>query len=191
MTPPHHPLLYHINNVPCVPLGRLPISACQVPPAGGGGGLLTKLRLTRNKEGGLVKEEERERASEMRSLGGFRLRGEGLQRRVGGRTDYCNVQREGEGKGIEGIHVSLLRGGDGGSQHHPYFAMSHGVLRSPMGQHYKKENRIFGSPLTAHPPNYLFSSLLQLCSDCIIIFYQRRTSSWRARASERWWCCQE
>lgn len=96
----------------------------------------------------------------MRSLGGFRLRGEGLQRRVGGRTDYCNVQREGEGKGIEGIHVSLLRGGDGGSQHHPYFAMSHGVLRSPMGQHYKKENRIFGSPLTAHPPNYLFSSLL-------------------------------
>ena len=50
----------------------------------------------------------------MRSLGGFRLRGEGLQRRVGGRTDYCNVQREGEGKGIEGIHVSLLRGGDGG-----------------------------------------------------------------------------
>ena len=49
-----------------------PISACQVPPAGGGGGLLTKLRLARNKEGGLVKEEERERASEMRSLGGFR-----------------------------------------------------------------------------------------------------------------------
>ena len=127
----------------------------------------------------------------MRSLGGFRLRGEGLQRRVGGRTDYCNVQREGEGKGIEGIHVSLLRGGDGGSQHHPYFAMSHGVLRSPMGQHYKKENRIFGSPLTAHPPNHLFSSLLQLCSDCIIISYQRRTSSWRARASERWWCFQE
>ena len=101
----------------------------------------------------------------MRSLGGFRLRGEGLQRRVGGRTDYCNVQREGEGKGIEGIHVSLLRGGDGGSQHHPYFAMSHGVLRSPMGQHYKKENRIFGSPLTTHPPNYLFSSLLQSCSE--------------------------
>ena len=62
-----------------------------------------------------------------------------------------NVQREGEGKGIEGIHVSLLRGGDGGSQHHPYFAMSHGVLRSPMGQHYKKENRIFGSP--THGPS--------------------------------------
>ena len=51
----------------------------------------------------------------MRSLGGFRLRGEGLQRRVGGRTDYCNVQREGRARGLREYMSLYSEGAMGGA----------------------------------------------------------------------------